>query len=194
MLFHLDLKRYIKEDNYTIGNLTLSNVLENTMTVLFDDIKTLELPYIDNKPNISCIPCGNYIAQQYNSKQHGNCIKVYEIADKNTAINLFSKFTIEEKEQWLNNNQTTQKQLKEVSNRSGILFHKGNSTRDFVDRHDNHWHQDTHGCILVGMKAEQITDKKNNNQGLIYQSKIAFDKLMHYFNKTGIALLSIRDK
>jgi len=37
---------------------------------------TLENPWLDNKPNISCIPKGSYVCSRYNSNKYKN---VYEV-------------------------------------------------------------------------------------------------------------------
>ena len=76
-------------------------------------IGALELPWLDNKQDISCIPLGTYTCKRtIDRKMHsGKVIPVtYEVTG--------------------------------VPDRSGILFHRGNTT------------QDTRGCILVGMQIK----------------------------------------
>lgn len=68
---------------------------------------TLELPYIKNQKNISCIPCGIYPIKKIRHPKYEECISILN-----------------------------------VPNRSGILIHPGNYTRD------------TRGCILLGLDVE----------------------------------------
>ncbi len=35
---------------------------------------TLELPWKENRQNVSCIPCGKYWARKWDSNKHGHCI------------------------------------------------------------------------------------------------------------------------
>lgn len=47
--------------------------------LLVDDLffcYTLELPYLQNKKNISCIPHGVYGLKKYKSKKHGKCFAI----------------------------------------------------------------------------------------------------------------------
>jgi hypothetical protein len=72
-------------------------------------INTLELPYRDNKENVSCIPIGNYECSKILSPKFG---ETFEITN--------------------------------VIQRTHILFHSGNTA------------QDTHGCILLGMRTAKL--------------------------------------
>lgn len=79
-----------------------------TLGVLMDELQipicvTLENPWIDNKPMVSCIPSGQYICNVIDSPKYGKSFEV-----------------------------------KEVPNRTHILFHKGNIEKN------------TKGCILLG--------------------------------------------
>lgn len=58
----------------------------------------------------------------------------------------------------------------DVPNRGDILFHTGNSAREFVDTNFCKWEQDTHGCILVGLNCR--------NDGIVQNSRDAFNMLM----------------
>jgi len=53
-----------KNDDCTIGRLTCGNFR----------CVTLELPWLDNARNISCIPAGTYQAVKYTSPKHGQVI------------------------------------------------------------------------------------------------------------------------
>jgi len=43
---------------------------------------TLELPYIANKKNISCIPTGKYAAMKYDSPSNGDCILLKDVPNR----------------------------------------------------------------------------------------------------------------
>lgn len=93
------LVRIVETGKFTQGRLYLYN---GEAEQLFSCC-TLELPWLENEKNISCIPAGNYhIRQRYS----------YRFRDH-----------------W---------HVENVPDRSMILIHSGNYTRD------------THGCVLVG--------------------------------------------
>ena len=91
---HVILNRNTQSDKGTFGVLIMQNA---PLCV------TLELPWVDNKRDISCIPCGVYGCAKYTSERYGQVWKIHD-----------------------------------VPNRSGILFHAGNTL------------ENTSGCVLVG--------------------------------------------
>lgn len=101
---------------------------------------TLELPWRDNRSNISCIPEGTYLCYPRQSVKH--------------------KLHFE---------------LQNVKDRSLILFHQGNFTRDIE------------GCILVGMNHEDI-----DGDGVVdvVNSQIAMELLLRHggFHRGGFLL------
>ena len=44
--------------------------------------ETLELPYLGNQNNISCIPHGLYECQKINSPAHGLCIEIKDVINR----------------------------------------------------------------------------------------------------------------
>ena len=64
------IRRFILEPNQTIGQLYI-----NEEEFCF----TLERPWMDNKPFISCIPLGKYICKRVNSRAHGNTFEVTNV-------------------------------------------------------------------------------------------------------------------
>ena len=67
-------------DDCTLGRLT------------FGDFQcfTLELPWLDNKTNISCIPAaGAYKGEKYKSHANGDCIAIINVMDR-THIQIHS--------------------------------------------------------------------------------------------------------
>jgi len=43
---------------------------------------TIELPWRDNQPDISCIPCGEYECEMVNSPSKGNVYQVKDVPDR----------------------------------------------------------------------------------------------------------------
>ena len=84
----------------------------------------LELPWLDNRRQRSCIPEGTYTVSPHLSEKFGDCFKVANVPD-----------------------------------RSGILFHVGNSTAD------------TKGCLLPGTYEKR---------GKILGSRSALSTLQKY--------------
>lgn len=48
--------------------------------------KTIELPWRENKPHISCIPEGDYIFKWLNSPKHGWCYHLYQPEPKDRTF------------------------------------------------------------------------------------------------------------
>jgi len=51
--------------------------------------KTLELPWINNKKNVSCIPSGIYTCRKINSPKNGECIEILGVKNR-THIQIHS--------------------------------------------------------------------------------------------------------
>lgn len=91
---------------------TLSSELPQVGMLMFDGVPeciTLELPYLGNKKGVSCIPPGRYLCKKVKDRTTGGGMKI--------------PLTFE---------------VTDVPGRTGILFHKGNTTAD------------TRGCVLIG--------------------------------------------
>jgi hypothetical protein len=91
---------------------------------------TLELPWLENKEKVSCIPEGMYMCKQ--------------VKDRTTDGGTFIPRTY---------------QVVGVLNRTGILFHIGNSLKN------------TSGCILVGKGVD-------DSEGIISSSVLGFQELL----------------
>lgn len=59
-------------DNYTLGVLTLNNF----------KCFTLELPYKDNKQNVSCIPAGEYKYKRRDSAKNGEVLELVGVPNR----------------------------------------------------------------------------------------------------------------
>ena len=64
------IRRFDLEPNQTIGQLYI-----NDEEFCF----TLERPWINNKPNISCIPLGKYICKRVNSPKFGSTFEITDV-------------------------------------------------------------------------------------------------------------------
>jgi len=49
---------------------------------LESDIFTLELPWINNQQNISCIPEGRYKIRPFHSESHDDCFEIYNVVGR----------------------------------------------------------------------------------------------------------------
>lgn len=47
---------------------------------------TMELPWLDNQPNISCIPAGIYRLKMVNSPKYGPCYKVFDVENRTDIL------------------------------------------------------------------------------------------------------------
>lgn len=111
------LRRFETKEKGTTGRLILPEKIS---------LATLELPFLDNKKNISCIPLGIYDIKEFLSPKFG---RTFEVCN--------------------------------VPNREKILFHTGNKL------------QDSHGCILIGMRHFV-----SNGEDCIADSRRAFSLLL----------------
>jgi len=78
----LIVKRNSQDDKQTLGKLRL--VDDNGKTI--GSWHSLELPYIDNKRRISCIPKGQYIAHKHNSPKFGQCLWIKDVPNRSEIL------------------------------------------------------------------------------------------------------------
>lgn len=76
------LERYSHEKKQTIGKLYL---LRNDGSVI-DDWHSLELPWLDNQKNISCIPKGIYKAKKHVSPRFGNSLWIQDVPNRSEIL------------------------------------------------------------------------------------------------------------
>jgi hypothetical protein len=111
---------------------------------------TLELPWKDNKKTVSCIAEGDdYRVIKHTSPKFGDCLLVQQLKYKGAYDGMLS------------------------GGRSNILFHCGNSVRDFKDKSGYTWKKESSGCILVGRTLDK-------DQGLVYESRNTLNFLLKY--------------
>ena len=70
----LILKRFHSDKISTCGILTHPELEQPLFTV--------ELPWINNQQNISCIPEGRYKIRPYHSNTHGDCFEIYNVVGR----------------------------------------------------------------------------------------------------------------
>lgn len=76
------LNRYDHDDKQTIGQLFL---LDNK-DVILQRWDSLELPWLDNKRRVSCIPIGAYKARKHKSPKFGNCLWIQDVPNRSEIL------------------------------------------------------------------------------------------------------------
>lgn len=76
------ISRYSFSDKQTIGN---GYVLDDSGIIIYE-FNTLELPFKDNKNNISCIPIGNYIAKKRYSKKFKTHFHIQDVPNRSLIL------------------------------------------------------------------------------------------------------------
>ena len=76
------LTRTLSQDKQTLGKLELFN---ESNTRVFE-CKTLELPWLDNKRQQSCIPEGNYTVVTRKSPKYGSHFHVTNVANRDMIL------------------------------------------------------------------------------------------------------------
>ena len=72
------LCRFVVKEKFTLGRLKIFNASGNLLFECF----TLELPYVDNQHNISCIPAIKYYCQLYSSAKFGLVFKILNVRNR----------------------------------------------------------------------------------------------------------------
>ena len=70
----IQITRFLDDGKQTLGVMQI--YAPNSTTELFE-LTTVELPYLGNKNNISCIPPGKYLVRPYANEKYGKCFWVY---------------------------------------------------------------------------------------------------------------------
>lgn len=76
------LHRILKTEFYTIGKLQLYN----SQAKLLFECMTLELPYRDNKQQVSSIPSGSYQMKISNSPKFGTVYKILNVLNRSNIL------------------------------------------------------------------------------------------------------------
>jgi hypothetical protein len=76
------LTRALSQDKQTLGKLELYN---ESNTKVFE-CKTLELPWLDNKKQKSCIPKGNYTVVRRKSPKYGSHFHVTNVVNRDMIL------------------------------------------------------------------------------------------------------------
>ncbi|MEO6901532.1 MAG: DUF5675 family protein [Bacteroidia bacterium] len=83
-ILSLEINRLSDDGKQTLGNL---NVIGASFSC-----KTLELPYLDNKFQVSCIPCGTYIVKKRWSLKFGNHFHVTNVPNRSFVLIHFGNY------------------------------------------------------------------------------------------------------
>lgn len=76
------IDRYSSEEKQTIGKFYL---LRDDGSVI-DEWHSLELPWLDNQRNISCIPKGAYKARKHNSPKFGESLWIQDVPNRSEIL------------------------------------------------------------------------------------------------------------
>jgi hypothetical protein len=81
MSYQIKIKRQPSQETQTLGNFTL----------FVDDTEvykgvTLELPWRENRRQISCIPAGTYDLELWQSKKFGKCLHVMNVPGRDAIL------------------------------------------------------------------------------------------------------------
>jgi hypothetical protein len=77
------LTRNLYDTEQTRGILV---VLDDDFNTIRFRCHTLELPWLDNAKNISCIPHGTYRCTKHHSPTFGACIKVHDVTNRTDIL------------------------------------------------------------------------------------------------------------
>ena len=76
------LERYHYDDRQTLGKLYLLD----SKSCIIEDWHSLELPWLDNKKRISCIPEGEYIAVKHSSPKYSECFWIQDVPNRSEIL------------------------------------------------------------------------------------------------------------
>lgn len=76
-----NLTRLYTEENQTRGIL---HFIEDEINIF--DCVTIELPWLENQKNISCIPEGKYHIKKHISPKFGQCLKVQDVPGRSEIL------------------------------------------------------------------------------------------------------------
>lgn len=82
MKIELYRHKYTVKKDQTLGTMC---ILNNYETILYS-CKTLELPWRENKRQLSCIPTGKYKVTKWNSPKFGACFKIHDVEGRTNIL------------------------------------------------------------------------------------------------------------
>ena len=82
----LFLHRFYADEKKTLGDLTLRESGINKAGSVILMLKTLELPWKDNKPGISCIPTGEYLAKVHAAPKFEWCLWLQNVPGRSEIL------------------------------------------------------------------------------------------------------------
>ena len=87
MLNNILLTRLTGNSKQTTGSLIVHGNIKNHAR-----FTTIELPYLANKPFVSCIPSGNYKAKKVLSQTFGWCIQILNVPNRSGILLHYGNF------------------------------------------------------------------------------------------------------
>ena len=76
------LNRFISDKNQTLGMMNIYNEKNRKIFLC----ATVELPWLNNKPFISCIPDGKYTIKRYTSKKYKYAFEVLDVKGRYSIL------------------------------------------------------------------------------------------------------------
>jgi hypothetical protein len=70
----ITIKRTMQDEHQSLGDLTISGDAFSC--------KTLELPWLENQSNVSCVPEGNYVVKKRNSEKYGDHFHLQDVPNR----------------------------------------------------------------------------------------------------------------
>lgn len=69
------LERVLESNKQVLGDFYVLNDLDH----ILEHFRSLELPYLNNRRRVSCIPLGKYIAKKHISPKFGECLWLQDV-------------------------------------------------------------------------------------------------------------------
>lgn len=76
------LERVLESNKQTLGDFYILDDLDHVI----EHFRSLELPYLNNRRRVSCIPLGKYIAKKHISPKFGECLWLQDVEGRSEIL------------------------------------------------------------------------------------------------------------